>query len=194
METLNIKIILASIRDGRFGIHPAKWITDIAQKTEDISVELLDLKDYLLPMFADAVSPKNVTGSYGNAAVDAWAVKIAEADGFVIVTPEYNHGYPPSLKNNIDHLYNEWVHKPVCFVGYGTTGGARAIQQLRGVAIELQMSPIRNSVHIFNPWNLVDEKGDIKPGVLDDNVKSAEAMLGQLIWWGKTLKTARKEV
>ena len=79
-------------------------------------------------------------------------------------------------------------------MGYGTTGGARAIQQLRGVAIELQMSPIRNSVHIFNPWNLVDEKGDIKPGVLDDNVKSAEAMLGQLIWWGRTLKTARKGI
>ncbi|KKT86996.1 MAG: NADPH-dependent FMN reductase, partial [Microgenomates group bacterium GW2011_GWA1_Microgenomates_45_10] len=80
----------------------------------------------------------------------------------------------------------------ICFVSYGGTGGARAIQQLREVAIELQMAPVRNSVHIFDPWNLVDEKGDLKPGVFDDKVKSAEMMLDQLIWWAKTLKTARE--
>lgn len=194
MIPLNIKIILASVREGRFGEHPAKWITDIAQKTEGISVELLDLKEYQLPMFADAISPKNVEGSYGNPAVDAWAAKIKEADGFVVVTPEYNHGYPPSLKNNIDHLYNEWVHKPICFVGYGSTGGARSIQQLREVAIELQMSPIRNSVHIFNPWYLVDENNVLKQGVLDEHAKSAENMLSQLIWWGNLLRSARKGV
>ena len=188
---LKIKVILASIRDGRFGDKPAKWVTEIAQKMDGISVELLDLKDYQLPMFADAVSPKSVEGSYGNSDVDAWATKIAEADGFVVVTPEYNHGYPASLKNNIDHTYKEWIQKPICFVGYGSTGGARVIQQLREVAIELQMAPIKNSVHIFNPWNLVDERGNLKPGVLDDNQKSAESMLNQLIWWAKTLKSVR---
>ena len=143
-------------------------------------------------MFAEAVSPKNVEGAYSDPAVNAWAAKIEQADGFIVVTPEYNHGYPASLKNNIDHLYKEWVKKPICFVSYGGTGGARAIQQLREVAIELQMAPVRNSVHIFDPWNLVDEKGDLKPGVFDDKVKSAEMMLDQLIWWAKTLKTARE--
>lgn len=191
MDQVNIKIILASIREGRFGVHPARWITDIASGMEGISVELLDLKDYQLPMFADAVSPKNVSGSYGNSAVDAWSAKIEEADGFVVVTPEYNHGYPASLKNNIDHIYREWVRKPICFVGYGTTGGARAIQQLRGVAIELQMVPMRNSVHIFNPWNLTDESGNVKQGVFDDQVKVAEGMLNQMVEWARDLKSIR---
>ena len=143
-------------------------------------------------MFSEAVSTKIVEGAYSNPSVNVWAAKIAEADGFVIVTPEYNHGYPASLKNNIDHLYKEWVNKPAGFVGYGSTGGARAIQQLREVAIELQMVPIRDSVHIFNPWNLVDEKGELKPGVLDNNEKSAELMLNQLIGWTKTLRSVRE--
>jgi len=192
MDTLNIKVILASIRDDRFGDKPAMWITGLAKKIDGISVELLDLKDYQLPMFAEKTSPKYVEGSYGNSSVDAWANKITEGDGFIIVTPEYNHGYPSSLKNNIDYLYKEWVRKTVCFVGYGGTGGARAIQQLCEVAIELQMAPIRDSVHIFNPWTLVDERGDLKPGVLDNNQKSAELMLDQLVWWTKALKTARE--
>jgi len=191
---IRIKVILASIREGRFGDKPAKWVTDIAKKVDGASVELLDLKDYQLPMFAEAVSPKSVPGAYGKPAVDAWAAKIAEADGFIIVTPEYNHGYPASLKNNIDYLYKEWGHKPVCFVSYGVTGGARAIQQLRGVAIELEMAPIKNSVHFFDPWNLVDEKGYLKPGAFDGKEKIAEAMLIELIWLAKTLKTARGEV
>ncbi len=191
MDKLNIKVILASIRENGFGVHPAGWITNIAGKMDELLVELLDLKDYQLPMFADAVSPAYVEGSYGNSAVDAWVKKIAEADGFVIVTPEYNHGYPASLKNNIDHIYREWAQKPVCFVGYGSTGGAGAIQQLRQVVVELQMAPIRNSVHIFNPWNLTDEQGNLKPGVFDDSEKSAELMLSQLIWWAKALKSAR---
>ena len=192
MDTLNIKVILASIRDDRFGDKPAMWITGLAKKIDGISVELLDLKDYQLPMFAEKTSPKYVEGSYGNSSVDAWANKITEGDGFIVVTPEYNHGYPSSLKNNIDYLYKEWAKKTVCFVGYGSTGGARVIQQLREVAIELQMVPIRDSVHIFNPWNLVDEKGDLKPGVLESSEKSAELMLDQLVWWTKALKTARE--
>ncbi len=191
MNTLNIKVILASIREGRFGDKPAMWIVDVAKKVDGISVELLDLKDYQLPVFAEAISPKYVEGSYGSRSVDAWAKKIAEGDGFIIVTPEYNRGCPSSLKNNIDYLYKEWVNKPVCFVGYGSTGGARAIQQLHEIAIELQMAPIRSNIHIFNPWNLVDEKENLKPGALDDNEKNAELMLDQLIWWTKTLKSAR---
>ena len=192
MEKLNIKIILASIRDNRFGVHPAKWISGIVGGKDDVSVELLDLRDYQLPMFAEAISPKYVDGDYGDKAVNVWAEKIKTADGFIIVTPEYNHGYPSSLKNNIDYLYKEWNNKPVCFVGYGGTGGARVIQQLREVAIELQMAPVQTSVHIFNPWNLVDEKGELIPGVLEESNKTAEIMLTQLTSWAKALRTLRK--
>lgn len=190
--SLNIKIILGSVRDGRFGDKPAEWIKEIAKQREEFSVELLDLKDYQLPMFHEAVSPANVEGKYEKEEANRWAEKIAEADGFIVVTPEYNHGYPASLKNNIDYLYKEWNGKPICFVSYGSTGGARVIQQLREVSIELQMAPIRNSVHIMSPWFLTEADGTLKSGVLDTYVKSAENMLTQFTWWVKALKNARE--
>ena len=192
MNNINLKIILGSIRENRFGDKPAKWIMEHAQKLEGVSVELLDLRDYQLPMFSEGISPSHMEGDYGKPDVDRWAKKIAEADAFAIVTPEYNHGYPSALKNNIDYLYKEWGKKAVSFISYGGTGGARVIQQLRQVAVELQMAPIRNSVHIFFPWNLVDEKGELKPGAFDANEKSAENMLSQLLWWAKALKSARE--
>ncbi len=190
--SLKIKIILGSIRNDRFGDKPAKWIFDIANKIGGAEYEILDLKDYQLPLFAESVSPAYVEGKYGNSAVDKWADKIAEADGFIVVTPEYNHGYPASLKNNIDYLYKEWNKKPISFVSYGSTGGARVIQQLREVSIELQMSPIRNSVHIMSPWFLTEENGSFKAGALDPYVKSAESLLAQLTWWANALKSARE--
>lgn len=189
--SLHIKIILASVRYGRFGDKPAEWITALAKEKEGLSVELLDLRDYALPMFQEATSPANIKGKYESEDVNRWAEKIAEADGFIIVTPEYNHGYPASLKNNIDYLKKEWNNKPVCFVGYGSTGGARVIQQLREVAIELQMAPIRNSVHIMSPWFLTEADGKLKAGALDAYVKPAENMLTQFMWWAHALKIAR---
>ena len=155
-------------------------------------MELLDLKDYSLPIFAEAVSPMYIVGDYSNPLANIWSEKIASADGFIIVTPEYNHGYPSSLKNNIDYLYREWNKKPIAFVGYGTTGGAFAISQLRQVAIELQMAPIRIATHIVSPWNLVEKDGTLKSGALDTYEKNAKKMLEQLKWWAKTLKNARK--
>ncbi|MEK7150291.1 MAG: NAD(P)H-dependent oxidoreductase [Patescibacteria group bacterium] len=192
MTALNIKIILASVRDGRFGDKPAKWIADIANEVEGFSVELLDLKDYSLPMFAEAVSPFYVLDKYSNPLINRWAEEIATADGFVVVTPEYNHGYPSSLKNNMDYLYKEWNKKPIAFVGYGTTGGSFAVGQLRQVAIELQMTPIRNAVHINSPWNLVEKDGSLKSGALDKYANEARKMLEQLKWWAKVLQDARK--
>lgn len=193
MDKLKIKVILASVRNGRFGDKPAKWITELASQVEDFSVELLDLKDYSLPIFAEAISPSQITGDYGKPEVNKWAQKIAEADGFIFVTPEYNHGYPASLKNNLDYIYKEWNKKPLCVVAYGGTGGARATQQLREVSIELQMAPIRNSVHIMNPWNLVEADGSLKAGALDGYVKGAQNMLTQLSWWANVLKEARSK-
>lgn len=193
MNKFKIKVILSSVRSGRFGDKPAKWIAELAKKVEEFSVELLDLKDYELPIFAEAVSPAYVQGDYEKPEVNKWARKIAEADGFIIVTPEYNHGYPPSLKNNIDYLYKEWNNKPLCFVAYGSTGGARAVEQLRQVTVELQMASIRNSVHILNPWLLTEKDGSLKAGVLDPYTQAAENMLAQLSWWTRALKEAREK-
>jgi NAD(P)H-dependent FMN reductase len=193
MEKLNIKIILGSIRSNRFGDKPANWLLAMMQKIDGVAVEILDLKDYQLPIFSEPVSPNYVQGEYPNSAVNVWAKKIAEADGFVFVTPEYNHGYPPSLKNNIDHLGKEWHQKPAAFVAYGSVGGARAVEQLRQVVAELQMASVRNAVHINNPWNLVEADGSLKSGVLDEYENSAKGMIDQLLWWTKALKNARTQ-
>ncbi len=192
---LKIKIIIGSIRQGRFGDKPAKWIFDIANKSEgakDNEYEILDLKDYQLPMFAEGTSPAYVEGKYPTDVVNAWAAKIAEADGFIIVAAEYNHGYTSSLKNNLDYLYKEWNNKPVAFVAYGSAGGARAVEQLRQVAVELQMAPTRSAVHIMSPWDLTNDDDSLKDGALDKYTGSAEGLLKQLSWWSKTLKAGRE--
>lgn len=193
MEKLKIKIILASVRNNRFGDKPANWIAALASQMPEFDAELLDLKDYALPIFAEGTSPSQITGDYGKPEIDRWAKKIAEADGFVFVTPEYNHGYPASLKNNLDYLYKEWNKKPMCVVAYGGTGGARSTEQLRTISVELQMVPIRNTVHIFNPWTLSEMDGSLKAGALDSYVPGAQNMLTQLSWWASVLKEARKK-
>ncbi|HTX19838.1 MAG TPA: NAD(P)H-dependent oxidoreductase, partial [Bacteroidota bacterium] len=109
---------------------------------------MIDLRDWQLPMYDEPISPVSNKGIYTNPIGRKWADKIGEADGYIIVTPEYNHGYPAVLKNAIDWVFQEWRRKPVGFVSYGNLGGARVIEQLRQVVIELQMLPIRNAVHI----------------------------------------------
>ncbi len=191
MDKLTIKVIVGSIREGRFGDKPSAWIYEHAKKMENWDVELLDLRDYELPPFAEPVSPAQIKGAYGKPDVDRWAGKVGEADGFIIVTPEYNHSFSSALKNNIDYLYKEWNKKAVSFVGYGMSGGASAIQQLRNVATELQMAPIRNEIYIMSPWNLTEEDGSLKAGVLDQYDRSAGNLLKQLDWWARALRDAR---
>lgn len=187
----NIKVIIGSIREGRFGDKPAAWISEQIKKQEGIAVEILDLADYNMPFFNESVSPAYKQEPYKNEAVSRFTKKIAEADAFVIVTPEYNRGTSAVLKNALDWIYPEWNNKPVAFVAYGGVGGARAVEQLRLNAIELQMAPIRQSVNISAHWLLLDEKGNLKPGSLDQYEKPAEIMIDQLLWWTRALKTAR---
>jgi NAD(P)H-dependent FMN reductase len=184
-----IKVILGSTRQGRFGEQPAKWIVDKA-KVKGLDVELLDLRDYPLPFFDEAMSPAMIKEPYANPVVQKWTAKIAEADGFIMIAAEYNHGYTAVLKNAIDYVSREWNKKPVAFVGYGSVGGARAIEQLREVAIELQMTPIRDAVHMTNFWSLLDEKGQIKTESFEH---AGDAMIDQLIWWTDALKIARNK-
>ena len=188
---LNIKVIVGSTRESRFGDKAAAWVTGEIRKQKEIEVEALDLRDYDMPFYNEPVSPSYKQEPFKNEAVARFTKKIAEGDAFVIVTPEYNHGTSGILKNALDWVYPEWNNKPVAFVSYGSVGGARAVEQLRLNAIELQMAPIRQAVHITQHWTLLDEKGNLKEGALESFTKSAEAMVAQLLWWTKALKNAR---
>lgn len=191
---IKIKIILGSTRQNRFSDKPGAWIFEEVKKKDGIDVELLDLRDYPLPFFNESAFPSMIKdGAYPNEIARKWAAKISEADGFIIVAPEYNHGTSGVLKNALDHIYAEWNNKPVGFISYGSVGGARAIEQLREVVVELQMAPIRNAVHISQHWNMLDEKGNLKDGALDPFEKSASGLIDQLIWWARALKTAREQ-
>lgn len=193
MEPLKVKVILGSIRQGRFSEHSAIWIMDMLKSKQGIAAELVDLKDHVLPPFEDSVTPGQKQGVYADAQVAAWAAKIADADAFIFVTPEYNRNIPGTLKNTIDHIYFEFNKKPLGIVTHGSAGGARAAESLRTTGIELQMAPVRQAVHILSPWTLVDEKGALKPGSLDQYARAADTMIEQLTWWGKALRTARSQ-
>lgn len=187
-DAVRIQIILGSTREGRFGYRVANWFYKIAAAREDLTAELIDLRDWQLPFFNEARPP--ASGHYA-AEAQAWAEKVAQGDGFVIITPEYNYGYPAVLKNALDHIYHEWNNKPVAFVGYGgSAGGSRAVQQLREVAIELQMAPIRAGIVMPFARRLFNEDGAIK----DESYEGrANALLDQLLWWARALKAARAE-
>ena len=189
---LHIKVIAGSTREGRFSDKAAAWTAEEIKKQEGVAVEVLDLRDYDMPFFNEPTSPSFKQEPYKNEAVARFTKKIAEGDAFVIVTPEYNHGTSGVLKNALDWVYPEWNNKPVAFVSYGSVGGARAVEQLRLNTIELQMTPIRQAIHIPQHWTLLDEKGNLKEGALESFTKSAEAMMVQLIWWAGALKVARE--
>ncbi len=116
MEKIKIQIILGSTRPKRFSEKPGKWIFEELTKREGVEAELLDLRDYPLPFFNEPVSPTRLNGQYSSDVATKWVNKIAEADGYILVTPEYNHGYPAVLKNALDYPYNEWNNKSVAFV------------------------------------------------------------------------------
>lgn len=195
VQPLKIQAIIGSTRQNRFAEKPANWIYAEAKKRQELDVELVDLRDYPLPFFDEPMSPARMEGKYRNDNVKQWAQKVAEADGYIIISPEYNHGYPAVLKNAFDHIYPEWNRKPIGFVSYGSAGGARAIEQLRQVAIELQMAPIRAAIHIPSQVYIAivrPKEGD-SSNPFDTLQNQASAFLDQLIWWTGALKAARDE-
>ena len=189
MTRPKIGIIIGSTREGRFGDKPAAWIHAIATKRDDLQFEVIDLRDHPLPFFNEPMSP--AWAPVKNERAQAWAAKLAGLDGFIIVTPEYNHGPSAVLKNALDYAYTEFVRKPVAFVGYGGVGAARAVEQLRLVAAELQMVSVRNAVHLGR----VEFLGIWQQGKSFDDfphlAQSASGLLDELAWWAKTLKSAR---
>jgi NAD(P)H-dependent FMN reductase len=184
-----IGIVIGSTRPSRFGDKPAAWIHGIADQRTDLDFEVIDLRDYALPLFNEPGSP--AWGPIDNEVAKRWAAKLGDLDGFILVTPEYNHGPSAVLKNALDYAYNEFVRKPVAFVGYGSVGAARAVEQLRLVAVELQMVSVKNSVHILAP----DFLGLWRQGKSFDDyphlAQSAAGMLDELAWWAKVLESAR---
>src|ERR1700746_3250627 len=187
-----ISVIVGSTRQGRFSEKPAQWILQHLKKRSDVDARLLDLRDFPMPFFDPPVSPATPgRAPYEHEVVKRWTAAIAESDGFVFVTPEYNYGPAAVLKNALDWVYPEWNRKAACFVSYGGMGGARSVQQLRETAIELQLAPIRSSVHIpaATLWAHF-QGGDVEAGLAELEA-SAKTQIDGLLWWTAALKTAR---
>ncbi len=182
-----IGIILGSTRPNRNGEQVARWVYDIAAQRSDAEFELVDLRDYPLPHLDEPLPPS--MGQYQNEHTRQWADKIASFDGFVFVTPEYNHSTSGVLKNAIDYLYAEWNNKAAGFVSYGAVGGARAAEHLRLVAGELQMADVRQQVAL----SLLTEFENFsvfKPG--DYNRAALDTLLDQVIAWSEALAPLRE--
>ncbi|MFY1672991.1 NADPH-dependent FMN reductase [Plantactinospora sp. WMMB334] len=181
-----IGIILGSTRPGRNGEAVARWVYDIARQRGDAEYELVDLLDYKLPHLDEAIPPS--MGQYANPHTLEWAAKIGSFDGFVIVTPEYNHSTSGALKNAIDFLFAEWNNKAVGFVSYGSVGGARAVEHLRLVAGELMMADVRAQVTLTLRTDF-ENFSTFTPG--DYQREALGTVLDQTVTWSRALAPLR---
>ncbi|MFF3861408.1 NADPH-dependent FMN reductase [Streptomyces sp. NPDC002209] len=181
-----IGIVLGSTRPNRVGDQVARWVHDHASRRTDADFELLDLRDHPLPHLDEPMPPS--LGQYRHEHTRRWAATIAAFDGFVIVTPEYNHGIPGVLKNALDHLYAEWNNQALGLVSYGAAGGVRSAEQLRLVAAELQMADVRQQVALSLHTDF-ENFSVFKPG--DHHLRSLDAMLDQVIAWTSALAPLR---
>jgi NAD(P)H-dependent FMN reductase len=183
---VRIGIIIGSTRPGRKAEAVARWVHELAARRTDAQFEIVDIKEFNLPVL-DEASPA-AFGKYEHAHTKAWAARIAPLDGFAFVSPEYNHATSGALKNAIDFLGREWNNKAAGFVGYGSTGGVRAVENLRLIMGELMIADVRAQValSIFTDW---ENFSVFKPAALHE--KSVAAMLDQLIAWSGALKPLR---
>lgn len=188
-----IKIVIGSTRPGRFASTFAAWLSSVAKEFTAANpgsprIELVDLADQHLPML-DEAAPASM-GKYEHDHTKAWAKVVTEADGFVFVAQEYNHGYSASLKNAIDYLFYEWNNKPVAFASYGgAAGGARAVEQLREVSGEVKLYDLREAVLVPNYWAQLDATGAFKAS--EDQVNAAKTMFQALAFWTDEMKASR---
>ena len=184
---IKIAIIIGSTRPGRNGEAVAKWVHEIAQKRSDAEFELVDIKDFNLPLLDEPLSPR--MGQYTHQHTKVWSAKIASFDGYVFVTPEYNHGTSGALKNAIDFLCHEWTNKAAGFVGYGGALGTRAVENLRLVMGELQVADVRAQVGL-SLYTDFENFSVFKPTPQQET--SVNAMLDEVISWGGALRTLRQ--
>jgi NAD(P)H-dependent FMN reductase len=182
---------MSTTRPGRFGDVPTSWIYNIARQRHDIEVEIVDLRDYPMPMFDQAIPL--VYAPVENPIAKQWAARMATFDGYIFVTAEYNHSITGVLKNALDFLFPELQRKPAAFVGYGGVGGARAVEHLRHILAEQHVATLKPAVHI----GMMEMIGMLREGKsmadyphLDD---AAKPMLDDLVWWTNTLRAGRRQ-
>lgn len=180
-------IIIGSTRPNRNGEAVAKWVFEIARKRTDEFFELIDIRDYDLPLLDEPIPP--AMGKYSKEHTKKWAAKIDSFDAFIFVTPEYNHGIPGALKNAIDFVYKEWNNKAAGFVSYGSAGGARAVEQLRVVMGELMIADVRAQVMLSLSTDFINHN-EFKPD--NKHEKEIHTMLDQVTVWGYALKSTRE--
>lgn len=185
-----LAVVIGSTRPGRVGEPVARWVAARAATHGDLEVDLVDLAQVGLPLLDEPHHPR--LGKYTHDYTKAWSGRINQADAFVFVTPEYNHGYSAVLKNAIDYLHNEWQHKPVGFVSYGgNSGGLRAVQQLKQVIVALNMVPVVEAVSLPFVGSMLDENGSLEPS--QSMERSLKSMLEVVTLWNSTLSVMRAE-
>jgi NAD(P)H-dependent FMN reductase len=183
---IKIGIVLGSTRPGRKCEAVGHWFLEQARSRADAEFEIVDIAHYKLPLLDEPIPPSR--GQYQNAHTKAWAARIATFDGFVFVTPEYNHGPSGALKNAIDFLYKEWNNKAAGFVGYGSAGGVRAVEQLRLVMAEVHVATVRSQVAL-SMFTDFENLTVFKPGT--HHGPSVNALLDQVIAWSRALQSLR---
>jgi NAD(P)H-dependent FMN reductase len=189
-----LALIIGSTRPSRFADKPVEWFRALAAERQDVSLEVLDLRDFDLPFFADLSSELYMPS--GDPKVQHWQQTLAGYDGFIFVTAEYNHSITGALKNALDLAYKAWMRKPMGILAYGGTGGTRAAEHLRTIGVELHMVPVRNAVHIggadmlkVHPFGQGADMAEI-----DANLRpSATALLDDMVWWARATMAARAE-
>ncbi|MEU8431793.1 NAD(P)H-dependent oxidoreductase [Streptomyces sp. NPDC029216] len=185
---LRVAVIIGSVRENRRGPAVTEWFLRAAEGHTGLEFDVIDLADFPLPLTLPdwGNSPDAATA----AVLERVTPRLADADAYIVVTPEYNHSYPAALKNLIDWHRPQWQAKPVGFVSYGgVSGGLRAVEQLRLVFAEMHAVTVRDSVSLHGPWNGLGPDGEpLETVVLESVTKN---LLGQLDWWGRALRTAR---
>jgi NAD(P)H-dependent FMN reductase len=185
---LSLGIIMGSTRPNRVGEAVAKWVHEIAQKRSDATFELVDIRDFNLPLLDEPIPPSQ--GKYSKEHTKRWAAKIASFDGYIFVTPEYNHGTSGALKNAIDFLYAEWGNKAAGFVGYGSAGGARAVEHLRLVMAEMRVATVRAQVAL-SLYTDFENYTVFKPAAHHE--KMLGQVFDQVLAWSGALKPLREK-
>jgi NAD(P)H-dependent FMN reductase len=185
-QILKVGIILGSTRPGRNGEAVSQWTYETANKRSDADFELVDIRDFNLPLLDEPIPPS--MGQYTKEHTKIWSAKIDSFDAYVFVTAEYNHGIPGALKNAIDFLFKEWNNKVAGFVSYGGTGGVRAVEQLRLVMAELKVATVRTQVQLSLHTDF-ENFTKFKPAPFQE--KAANTMLDEVIAWGGALKALR---
>jgi NAD(P)H-dependent FMN reductase len=184
---IRIGIILGSTRPNRIGEAVAQWVHELARKRSDASFELIDIRDYDLPLLDEPIPPSQ--GKYSKDHTKRWAATIDRFDAFVFVTPEYNHSTSGALKNAIDFLYREWNNKAAGFVSYGSAGGVRAVEHLRLIMAELQIADVRAQVTL-SLFTDFEKFSTFKPAAMHE--KTLSTMLDQLVAWGEAMQSVRQ--